>query len=272
MVDVVKEIHDSDYSECLEGPELIVRCWEHKGSLSEQSARRHSHWHQHLRGQLLCIDSGLIQVRTGQGSWILPPQRAGWIPPGAMHSVHFASHLSGRSLLFRPELCDLLPDIPCVISISEVLGALMLRASGWEKSMPLIPEQKRIVDVILDEIRLSPHESLHLPIPQDRRLECITRAVLKEPGSARTVEQWATIGAVSARTLRRLMLSETGMSFSQWRQQARLAHALEMLSRGVSVTEVSEACGYASPANFIAMFRRVFADSPAHYLACRTKK
>ena len=39
-------------------------------------------WHSHVRGQLFCVESGLVHVRTSHGSWLLPP-RAGWIPPGS---------------------------------------------------------------------------------------------------------------------------------------------------------------------------------------------
>ena len=93
--------------------------------------------------------------------------------------------------------------------------------------------------VILDEIRRSRHEPLHLPSPKDERVLKITNAILNEPGSLRSVEQWAVIGGISARTMRRLFRAETGMSFGQWRQQAQLVHAMEMLARGVSVTDVA---------------------------------
>ncbi|MBS2075231.1 helix-turn-helix domain-containing protein, partial [Klebsiella pneumoniae] len=74
---------------------------------------------------------------------------------------------------------------------------------------------------------------------------------------------------LSARTLRRTFLAETGSSFAQWRQQARLTHALERLAQGEPVALVADALGYASPSNFIAMFRRAYGDSPAHYFASR---
>jgi AraC-like DNA-binding protein len=151
--------------------------------------------------------------------------------------------------------------------ISEVLKALVCRTITWSKTDALTLEQKRILAVIIDEIRRTPHESLYLPLPKDPRLERITQAILDNPGSIRTIDQWAAIGFMSSRTLRRLMRSETGMGFGEWRQQAQLTHALEMLARGVSVTDVADALGYASPSNFIAMFRRVFGDSPAHYFS-----
>jgi AraC-like DNA-binding protein len=139
----------------------------------------------------------------------------------------------------------------------------------WSKADTLTTEQKHIFAVIIDEIRRTPQEALYLPMPKDPRLERITQAILDDPGSLRTIDQWAAIGAMSTRTLRRLMRSETGMGFSEWRQQAQLTHALEKLARGSSVTDVAYTLGYASPSNFIAMFRRTFGDSPSHYFSSR---
>lgn len=59
------------------------------------------------------------------------------------------------------------------------------------------------------------------------------------------------------------------MGFAQWRQQAGLVHALEALARGGPVAQVSDALGYATPSNFIAMFRRNFGQSPGRYFARR---
>jgi methylphosphotriester-DNA--protein-cysteine methyltransferase len=40
---------------------------------------------------------------------------------------------------------------------------------------------------------------------------------------------------------------ETGMTFGQWRQQARLLRALELLATGEKVIDVALALGYESP-------------------------
>lgn len=262
-----REIHESEYSEWLEGPSLITRSWTLELNRIQASTVRPYKMHTHSRGQLLCIQSGLIQVKTENGSWILPPQRAGWIPPDALHSIHLCGTLNGWSLLFTPNGCKRLPKSPCVIIISEVLQALTYRTLTWSKTEALTLEQKHIKAVIIDEIRRTPHESLYLPMPNDPRLERITQAILEDSGNLHTIDQCAALGNMSARTLRRLMQSETGMSFSAWRQQAQLTQALEKLARGISVTDVAFALGYASPSNFIAMFRRAFGDSPSHYFS-----
>lgn len=176
---------------------------------------------------------------------------------------------SGWALLASPAFCAGLPVRPCVICVSEVLRALAYRAIDWDKQAALAPEHERMAAVIHDEIRRAPREALHVPMPGDPRLARVARAVLDEPGSPRTLDAWAAFGTMSPRTLRRLMVAETGLSFAQWRQQARLAHGLDMLARGRPVAEVSDALGYASPSNFIAMFRKALGDSPAHYFSRR---
>jgi len=61
------------------------------------------------------------------------------------------------------------------------------------------------------------------------------------------------------------MQAETGVSFTRWRQQAILIHALERLANGEAVNPIADPLGYASPSNFIAMFKRAFGLSPARY-------
>ena len=38
--------------------------------------------HSHPRAQLLFAMSGIMKVSTGEGTWVVPPSRAVWIPPG----------------------------------------------------------------------------------------------------------------------------------------------------------------------------------------------
>lgn len=224
-------------------------------------------WHSHVRGQVFCVESGLVHVRTSHGSWLLPPHRAGWIPPGEPHWVHMVGAQSGWSVIVAPEPARLLPDRPAVFGISEVMRALVRRAVCWDEMVSLQPAQERLMQVLLDEMVQAPQEPLHLPMPRDARLARIARALFDAPDDPRGLEEWAKWGGVSPRSLRRLMLAETGMSFGAWRQQASLTRALEMLAQGQAVAVVADALGYAAPSNFIAMFRRAFGETPARYFA-----
>jgi len=257
----------ADASEWAEGPALIALRGEDNADSQFRLGTREYAWHRHLRGQVFCVDSGLVHVRTAHGSWLLPPNRAGWMPPGEAHQVSISGAMSGWSLLIAPSAGAALPARPCVIGLSELMRALVRRAVSWAEQDRLSAEQDRIMAVLLDEMRLAPHEPLHLPMPVDRRSLRIAKAVLQSPGSDRTLEDWAAWAGLSPRTLSRLFRAETAMSFAQWRQQARLSLALERLAGGEAVSAVADALGYATPSNFIAAFRRSFGMPPARYFA-----
>ncbi|MGT2504995.1 AraC family transcriptional regulator [Cupriavidus basilensis] len=259
----------ADSSEQAGGPALIAMRGADRTDNEFRLGTRELDWHSHVRGQLFCIDNGLVHVRTRHGSWLLPAQRAGWMPPGETHRVTISGVLGGWNVWIAPSAAQDLPRLPCVLGTSELMRALIGRAASWPSPFAPDPAQERIAAVLLDEIRQAPREPLHLPLPTDRRALRISNAILECPDDHRSLVEWADWAGMSPRTLSRLFLGETGLSFAHWRQQARLTLALERLARGEAVAAVAETLGYATPSNFIAMFRRAFGDSPARYFANR---
>lgn len=121
--------------------------------------------------------------------------------------------------------------------------------------------------MIVDEIAASKAEALGLVAPQDARLARITDALALNLSDSRRLEEWASWAGMSPRTLSRRFVTETGMSFAQWRQQARLLRALELVAEGVSVTAIALEMGYDNVSAFIDMFRRATGTTPGRYLA-----
>jgi AraC-like DNA-binding protein len=119
--------------------------------------------------------------------------------------------------------------------------------------------------VIHDEIRTLPREAFGLPLPQDRRLLRIARAIGDRPDDTRSLDDWAAWAGIAPRTLTRRFVAETGFHFSAWRQRARLMRALELLAAGMPVTAVALELGYGNLSAFIAMFRREFGTTPGRY-------
>jgi AraC-like DNA-binding protein len=266
---VIKHDEFHELIERADGPALIAY-WLGEDVASEYGAGTRTHdWHQHLRGQFFCIETGLVQVHTRHGSWLLPPHRAGWMPPGEPHTVTISGDMTGWGMFITPEVDHGLPEHACVIGVSELTRALVRRASSWTWSEQLDDEQERVMAVLMDEMRRAPHEALYLPMPVDRRVLRIAQAVLDQPHDNRSLEDWAAWGGLSARTLSRLFRIETALSFAQWRQQARLTRGLERLAEGTPVAAVAEALGYVSVSAFVAMFRRNFGQPPARYFAQR---
>lgn len=223
-------------------------------------------WHTHSRAQLLYAVSGVMRVATSAGVWIVPPQRAVWIPPGVEHQVQAqGTPLSMRSLYFHPDALSGLPTECCVVSVSPLLRELITAVSKLGNYPPDDGPAGRMIGVLLDQIEAVRVQPLHLPMPQDRRLATIALAMTEDPADGRSLADWARSAGASERTLARLFQSETGMSFGQWRQQVRLLAALARLARGDSVTTVALDLGYASQSAFIAMFRRALGQTPGRY-------
>lgn len=222
-------------------------------------------FHQHARSQLLYASSGVMTVTTANGIWVVPPLRAVWIPALVEHQINCSGRLSMRTLYIKPEVAPNLPRACCVVSVPPVLRELILYATTLPHLYKPNSPEERIMNVMLDLVQTLKVAPLDLPIPRDSRLRKIFRGLSEDPGDNSTLEDWGrTVGATS-RTLARLFRSETGMSFTQWRQQVRILQGLRRLAMEEPVTTVALDLGYDSPSAFIAMFRKALGRTPGQY-------
>jgi AraC-like DNA-binding protein len=239
------------------GPLLIAAA----GSQGEELT---SDLHRHRRGQLLGSMQGLLSVHLESKVWIVPAIHAIWLPPGKLHSVNSHGPFQGWGAFIEESACANLPHSACTIRVTGLLREAVLRAATW----PIDLDSARcssIVSVIIDEIRTLPTESFGLPLPAEERLARIARAFIADPSDERDLMGWARWGGVSSRTLSRRFVSETGFTFTAWRQRARLLRSLEMLATGMPVTNVAVDLGYSTTSAFIGLFRRTFGETPSVY-------
>lgn len=222
----------------------------------------HQERHQHREAQFLYAMCGLMRVVTENGAWIIPPSRAVWIPPMVAHEIFMQGEVRMRSLFIAPEYSPATLQNCCVLAVTPLLRELILRAVQG----PASAENPLIQQLMLEEISALENLPLHLPMPADRRLQGLCRALLHCPDHPHTLEDWAQEAGASSRTLARLFQQEMGMTFNAWRQQLRLMEALPRLLAGDSVQAVAQALGYGSARAFSGMFRRVLGDNPREYL------
>jgi AraC-like DNA-binding protein len=228
-------------------------------------ARYHIARHKHRRAQLVYAEAGVMTVKTATGVWIIPPERAVWMPAGVEHAIDTGSDLAMRSLYIEESAAPHLPKTCCVVRVSPLLRELIGRAVDLPALYDEDGPDGRLMRVILDQLETLPVAPLHLPMPRDARLKRITDALAHDPANAEPLSRWARRAGASPRTLARLFLKETRLTFGAWRQQLRLMKALEMLAARRPVTQVALDLGYASPSAFIVMFRRAFGISPKRY-------
>ena len=222
--------------------------------------------HSHPRGQLMGALSGLASVGVNRQQWVVPAIHAIWIPPHCEHSIRSHGPFSGWSVFIAEHRCAALPPEPRAIRTTPLLRAAVRRAASWNGAL-LGAQQTRIAEVIVDELAASKAELLGLPSPEDARLLRITDALMCNLSDSRRLEQWAEWAGLSPRTLSRRFVAETGLSFAQWRAQARLFRALELVAEGVSVTTIALELGYENVSAFIDMFRRATGITPGRYAA-----
>lgn len=224
--------------------------------------------HAHARGQLFSLRSGLVIVQVASGTWALPPHCCAWIPPNHRHAVRSSGPVVGWCVFVLGELCAKLPKEPCVLTRSSLLEALIDRFSTWGEQQPVDPAERRLVKIFQDEVATALVQPLHLPLPRDERLRRVLDMLSMDLGNTRTIADWAAWSGMSKRSLTRSFRKETGMTFAEWRQQARLFAALEKLSNGESVTNVALGVGYSSVSAFIDVFRTSFGVTPgAHAMS-----
>jgi AraC-like DNA-binding protein/mannose-6-phosphate isomerase-like protein (cupin superfamily) len=221
--------------------------------------------HHHQRAQLIYAITGTMRVATGDGVWVVPPQRALWMPASVRHSIVMSGDVSMRTLYLRADVARGMPQTCQVLPVSRLLRELIIRTT----EMPLHYDERgpagHVVALLLAELHGAGALPLQLPMPRDTRLRKLCSTLLTAPGDPRTLEQWASSANASARTLARLFVAETGLTFGAWRQQARVLEAMGRLGRGAQVTEVAFDLGYDSVSAFCAMFRRAAGASPRHF-------
>jgi AraC-like DNA-binding protein len=222
--------------------------------------------HTHERAQLIFAARGVMTISTAHGTWAVPPQRALWMPAGTVHEIRMSGDVSMRTLYVAADADGgRLPAATRVIAVSPLLRELILRAC----TLPLLYDEAgadgRVMLLILDEIAALPSLALDLPMPHDARLQALCHGLRADPGDGRTLADWARLSGASARTLARLFQKETGLSFADWRQQARLLAAVARLAAGQPITRIALDLGYESPSAFAAMFRRTLGAPPSRY-------
>jgi AraC-like DNA-binding protein len=222
--------------------------------------------HEHRQGQLILALHGAVTCTAANGLWIVPPGFAVWIPGGVPHSNQATLNARLAYLFVEPGEAAL-PRKCCTLSVSPMLREMILRLADIPD--PYTPDDHvgRLMRVLLDEMALMPGGGLELPVSGHPKIAMIAAALSTDPGDRRTLPQWAVHVAMSERSLKRLIVQETGLTFGQWRRQLHLIVALRALASGATVQKVAGDLGYESATAFIVMFKKALGTTPTRYFA-----
>ena len=239
--------------------------------------------HRHAWAQVAYSATGVLRVTAGSHTYIVPPSRAVWIPPGVVHVVTVVEDAELRTLYLQlptgqggPAPLNGEPaDAACghaawqrcrVLEVSPLLRELveqLVTLPAAETSA----RERCLVALVQDELRRANPVPLGVGLPTDKRLLALCEAVLDDPARHATLQGWAGEAGASVRTVARLFRQELGTTFAEWRQQVLLAKALSMAARKRPVAHIAAELGYASASAFSAMVRRSVGVPPSRFFA-----
>ena len=232
--------------------------------------------HSHPWAQVAMSATGVIRMQAGRSTYLVPPTRALWIPPGTEHVVTVVEDADIRTLYVHPSARFLGPEgetpfqrwPECrVLEVSPLLRELVAHLDTAPGAGAPDERQACLGALVLDELQRAAPVRLGIELPDDKRLRQLCEAVLEAPARWQTLEEWSREVGASPRTVARLFRSELGTTFLQWRQQVLLSHAVALAARKLPMASIASELGYASASAFTAMVRRTLGAPPTHFFA-----
>jgi AraC-like DNA-binding protein/quercetin dioxygenase-like cupin family protein len=226
--------------------------------------------HMHREAQLVYAARGTMQVTTPKGRWLVPPDRAVWVPARLEHAIDVLADIEMRTLYFdlawlKRERRNAGLTSEFVVRVSPLLHQAILALFDSRNSRE---QTGLLIKLAMLELQEAEDPATFIPLPHEPRCRRAADLVLRAPAAAHEIETLARKVGTSARTLSRLFASETQLSFKSWCQRARIAAAIERLSMGknVSVKKLAADLGYASVPAFSHAFRRVTGKTPTEFV------
>jgi AraC-like DNA-binding protein/quercetin dioxygenase-like cupin family protein len=228
--------------------------------------------HAHREAQLVFAAEGLMQVETPKGRWLVPPDRAVWVPARLAHAIDVLADVEMRSIYFQPRwLASRAPS-------RQLKGEFVVRVGPLLRELVLALFEERsdservmlLAGVVVGELARAGDATTFMPMPSDQKAREVAELLLKNPADDRDLDTLARSVGVSGRTLSRLFPQETQLTFKVWRQRARIIGAIEMLGQPrQSIKRVATRLGFASTAAFSFAFRQVTGQTPTAFLSRR---
>lgn len=225
--------------------------------------------HMHREAQLVYAAKGTMQVTTPKGRWLVPPDRAVWVPARLEHAIDVLADIEMRTLYFdlawlaREDRSENLA-VEFVVRVSRLLHEAILALFDGRDD----PDRTRLlVRLAMLELHQAEDSATFIPLPHEPRCRRAANIVLDDPTGVHEIATLARAVGTSARTLSRLFAADTQLSFKSWCQRARIAAAIEKLSMetGVSVKQLAADLGYASVPAFSHAFRQVTGKTPTEF-------
>lgn len=224
-------------------------------------------WHAHTRHQLLYAFSGTLRLETENGLYLLPPQRAVWVPAGVLHRT-ILHKVSSGSVFLAPSLVPTEIATVRIISAAPIVREMVHYALRWPATRD--PDDQlanawfRTLGLLCAEW-IREEMPYRLPAARTKQVATAMEYTLQNLESA-TIDATARAAALSERQFRRRFAMETGITWRQFLHQARMLRAMELLVEpGANITGVAYTVGFNSLSAFASSFALFSGQIPSKF-------
>lgn len=222
--------------------------------------------HAHARGQLIYATEGVIKVITPQHVWLVTPTQGIWVPGNEIHELWFNEGAAVRSMILEPAITAALPLHSYAFEISEFFVALLGKIMPLNDRIELLAAELRLIQVLIDEIKVLPPSILQLPVGQDEKVQLVTDSLIRRMPVEIGLEQAASLAGTNTRNFSRLFVAETGMTYADWCTKLKALEGIKRLLAGETIEQVSVDLGYNNIGSFTYDFQKSLGKAPRSYL------
>ena len=223
------------------------------------------------RHYLLYATKGVIEFTDEKGKWLLPPERAAWIPAETTMRIAIKQMTTACSLLFDIEFLNKSIDEFKVFNVSPMAQQMILHCKQWGPDSDTWSDEAEhffhaIGNLCLELAQEQP--VFWLPKGQSQSVIDVVEWSLTNIANDVSIDDAANKVHMSSRTLLRHLDQEIGLNWRELRQQQRMLSAMDwVLSTERSITEIYLDVGYQSQSSFNQAFKQHFGQSPTQVRA-----
>lgn len=226
-------------------------------------------WHSHDNDQLLYAISGTLQVETAEARYLLPPQRALWIPADTHHRT-WLHNVRAATVFFPAPLMDRAFSTVRVLAAPPLMREMILYATRWPPGHndpgELAQNYFRTLSLLCREWLL---DEMPFCLPRCDH-PALVRALdyVQANLATATIKGACAAAAMSERTLRRHFQDAMGIGWQEYLSHSRMMRALALLSSSTpSIAEVAEEVGFSNLGSFSRSFREFSGEKPSRFRA-----
>ncbi|MBN8425311.1 helix-turn-helix domain-containing protein [Microbacterium esteraromaticum] len=188
-----------------------------------------------------------------------------WIPASVPHSLAVDADSVVLPLFFGTDESATTLTSTTRITVDRDLRTLLLAYVQTE--MSIIQPNVNIARQILAILEQGADAPLETPMPPSGPAAEAAAILRFNPGDDRTLAQLAAAVHSSVRSLERGFLTQTGLTFRQWRISVRMERARQLLRSGASMSAVAHRVGYGDATAFRRAFTAHCGLTPSAFVA-----